>query len=65
MSIKSFIINKRIAEAASLLKYTDHSIADICIMTGFNDQSNMTNQFRKNLKTTSKKYRKLYLPEMV
>lgn len=57
MSIKSFIINRRIAEAGNLLKYTDHSISDICSMSGFNDQSYMTNQFKRNLKTTPKKYR--------
>jgi len=56
MNIKSFIISKRIAEAVNLLKYTDYSIADICDMTGFNDQSYMTKQFRKHLKTTPKKY---------
>jgi len=56
-SVTSFIINKRIAEAGSLLKYTDRSIADICDLTGFCDQSYMTNQFRKKLKTTPKKFR--------
>lgn len=59
MSLKSFIIDKRIREVKNLLKYTDHSIAVICEMTGFNDQSYMTNQFRKLTKTTPKKYRGL------
>jgi AraC-like DNA-binding protein len=57
MGVKAFIINRRIAEAASLLRHTDRSIAEICDMTGFNDQSYMTNQFRKTLNTTPKKYR--------
>jgi AraC-like DNA-binding protein len=59
-SIKSYIISKRIAEAGNLLKYTNHSIAEICTMTGFNDQSYMTNQFRKNLGMTPKKYREQF-----
>ena len=61
MSIKSFIIRRRITEAANLLKYTEKSISDICIMAGFNDQSYMTNQFRKNMGTTPKKYREQQL----
>lgn len=56
MNIKSYIINKRITEAVNLLRYTDYSIADICDLTGFNDQSYMTKQFRKHLNTTPKKF---------
>lgn len=59
MSIKSYIISKRIKEVKNLLKYTEHSIAVICEMTGFNDQSYMTGQFKKLVKTTPKKYREL------
>lgn len=61
MSIKLFIIRRRIMESANLLKYTEHSISDICILSGFNDQSYMTNQFRKNMGITPKKYRELQL----
>jgi AraC-like DNA-binding protein len=57
MSIKQFQIKKRVTEAANLLKYSDYSIADICNMTGFNDQSYMTRQFMKQMNTTPKKYR--------
>lgn len=57
LSVKQFQIRKRVIEAANLLKYSDNSIADICNMTGFNDQSYMTRQFIKQMSTTPKKYR--------
>jgi len=63
MNISSFIINKRITEAANLLRYTNYSITQICNMTGFNDQSYMTKQFKRHFKTTPKKYKEQIIYE--
>lgn len=59
MGIKSYIVNRRIREVKSLLGYTDHSIAVICEMAGFSDQSYMTGIFRRLVGTTPKRYREL------
>lgn len=57
MSVKEYVIRKRIKEAKLLLKHTSFNLTAICEMTGFSDQSHMSNQFKKITGTTPKKYR--------
>ncbi|MCH4890119.1 helix-turn-helix domain-containing protein [Acidaminobacter sp. JC074] len=57
MSIKDYIIYTRIEEAKKLLKYTNHSLSDICSMVSFNDQSHFSRTFKKWTSTTPKYYR--------
>jgi AraC-like DNA-binding protein len=42
----------RLAKAATLLRETDHSIADIALMVGFSDQTALTRCFRRFRATT-------------
>lgn len=54
-----FIINYRINKAKELLRTTDYTIGEICVMTGFNDYNNFIRGFKKVVGITPLKYRSI------
>ncbi len=59
-SIKQYILLKKIAYAKNELYYTDKSITQIAIETGFNSQSNFTRIFQKKEEVSPLQYRVKY-----
>ncbi len=60
MSIGEYIMDCRLREAKSLLKYTDKSLAEISSFLCFSSQSHFQNVFKKHLNITPSAYRKKY-----
>jgi AraC family transcriptional regulator len=52
-----YLLQQRIERAKQLLKQSDHSIADIALLCGFNSHSHLSKQFRQLMGTTPKAYR--------
>jgi transcriptional regulator GlxA family with amidase domain len=55
-----YLLNLRISHAAELLKHSDCSITDIAYECGFQDSSYMTKQFKKQMGTTPRMFRKIH-----
>ena len=53
-----YIQEEKLKEAQKLLTQTDNSIADICMLLHFNNQSHFTSLFKKFTGVTPKQYRK-------
>jgi len=47
---KSYQIERRLAEAALLLKNKEYTVEDICQMVGFNDEANFRRMFKRRFK---------------
>ena len=60
MSIGEYIMDCRLREAKSLLKYTDKSLAEISTYLCFSSQSHFQNVFKKHFHVTPFAYRKKY-----
>ncbi len=60
MSIGAYIMDCRLREAKSLLKYTDKSLAEISTYLCFSSQSHFQNVFQKHFHMTPFAYRKKY-----
>ena len=58
-TIALFVQEKRIDEAAKMLKFTEYSILDICLFLRFRNQSYFTRVFRERTGTTPGRYRRL------
>lgn len=56
-SFKEYLTMVRIEESKRLLKTTSHSIVDICLAVGFEDQSYFSKVFKKYTGLTPKQYR--------
>lgn len=52
-----YIINRRMASARYLLRYTDLTIKEICFNTGFSSESVFCNAFKKHHLVTPQQYR--------
>jgi len=52
-----YIVQQRVERAKKLLKQQNHSISEIAVQCGFNNQSHFTYQFRKLTGVTPKAYR--------
>jgi AraC family transcriptional regulator len=52
-----YVLTRRIEAARSLLKSSNHSLADIAFTTGFSSQSHMTTTFQREIGTTPAKLR--------
>ncbi len=59
-TFKQYILLKRIAHAKNQLYFTDKSITDIAIESGFNSQSNFIRIFKKKEGITPLQFRKIY-----
>ncbi|MFP7493900.1 helix-turn-helix domain-containing protein [Terribacillus saccharophilus] len=58
MPLGKYIQSVRLEEAQKLLVQTDYSVAEICMMLQFNDQSYFCSIFKKHTGLTPKQYRK-------
>lgn len=58
MSLHQYVLQRRLAHAASLLQTTDRPINDIAIELGFNSLSHFSSYFKKETGTTPLVYRK-------
>lgn len=59
-TIKQYILLKRISYAKDELFFTDHTITDIALDSGFNSQSNFIRIFKKKEGKTPLQFRKYY-----
>ena len=57
-SIAAYILDCRLREAKSLLRYTDKSLAEISSYLCFSSQAHFQNAFRKHCQMTPLEYRK-------
>ncbi len=57
MTLVSYLIHVRLANAARLLRETGRSIADIADATGFSDQSHLDKRFKRAFGRTPKEFR--------
>ena len=46
-SPRSYLQTRRLERAAALLRYTDRSVADICVMVGLQSVGSFTTSFRR------------------
>jgi len=53
----AYLMALRLQTAETYLRYTKHSISEICHMTGFTSTSNFIQQFQKAYGTTPSRYR--------
>ena len=60
-SFTQFLIDLRIGHACKMLLDTDHTIAQICDASGFNNLANFNRLFKKYRNCTPVDYRKRYL----
>lgn len=58
MSPHAWLLRKRIALACELLTYSNRTIVDVALSTGFADQSVLTRAMRQNIDTTPAAYRR-------
>ncbi len=58
-----YIVNRRMASARYLLKYTQLTVKEICFSTGFSCESVFCNAFRKHHRMTPRQYRLHGTPE--
>ena len=56
-SFTDYVLDRRIAAAEDLLRYSDHSLAEISDMTGFSSQSYFIHCFREQTGVTPREYR--------
>ncbi|MGN0840252.1 MAG: helix-turn-helix transcriptional regulator [Candidatus Ornithospirochaeta sp.] len=59
ITIDEYVIECRLREAKSLLKYTDKSLTEISNYLCFSSQSHFQNLFKKHYGITPLKYRKM------
>lgn len=57
LPVHRYLMERRLAAAAELLRATDHSIADIALTAGFCSQSHLTSAFKRAYGTTPAAYR--------
>ena len=57
LTVKKYVLDKRIKLAAHLLITTDHSVAEIADMSGFSDYNNFIQRFKATVGQTPLKFR--------
>ena len=58
----SYLLTRRLERAASLLRMTDRSIADICLSVGLQSQGSFTTSFKRMFGATPAAYREQFPP---
>jgi AraC-like DNA-binding protein len=53
----SYLLTRRLERAATLLRSTDYSVADICMLVGLTSVGSFTSSFRRRFGTTPTAYR--------
>ena len=61
-SPRAYLQTRRLERAASLLRFTDRSVADICVMVGLQSVGSFTTSFRRTYGRTPTEYRAAYPP---
>lgn len=56
-SVSAYVRRMKISRAAELLRGTDHSLAEICAMLGYFDQSHFSRAFKAVTDTTPGRFR--------
>jgi len=56
-SLHHYVTRRRIERAKSLLRSTTSSLSEIALLSGFQDQSQFTTAFKRNLRLTPRRYR--------
>lgn len=57
-----YLLTRRLERAASLLRYTDHSVADICVEVGLTGVGAFTTSFKRMYGLTPTAYRTAHPP---
>ncbi|AGL00564.1 helix-turn-helix domain-containing protein [Desulfoscipio gibsoniae] len=57
-TVKSYILGRKLSEAAIALRATDRNITDIAFQYGFNSHEQFTRDFKKMFRVTPSRYRK-------
>lgn len=57
-TVKSYILGRRLSEAAIALKNTDYKVVDIAFQYGFNSHELLSRNFQKKFKVSPSQYRK-------
>ncbi len=57
-TVKSYVLGRKLSEAAVALKYTDCNVMDIAFQYGFNSHEQFTRDFQKMFNITPSRYRK-------
>jgi AraC-like DNA-binding protein len=58
----AYLLTRRLERAAALLRYTDDSVADICVAVGLTSIGSFTTSFKRMFGTTPAAYRARYPP---
>jgi AraC-like DNA-binding protein len=57
-----YLLTRRLERAASLLRYTDRSVADICMSVGLQSVGSFTSSFTRHFGKTPTEYRATFPP---
>lgn len=60
-----YLLTRRLERAAALLRYTDHSVADICMSVGLQSVGSFTTSFRRAYGKSPTAYRASFPPAIV
>lgn len=61
----SYLLARRLERAAALLRYTDNSVADICMAVGLESVGSFTSSFKRSYGKTPTQYRACFPPPIV
>jgi AraC-like DNA-binding protein len=62
VSPHAYLLTRRLERAASLLRYTDHSVAEVCMDVGLRSVGSFTTSFKRMFGKTPTQYRAAYPP---
>jgi AraC-like DNA-binding protein len=57
-----YLLTRRLERAAALLRHTDRSVADICMMVGLTSVGSFTTSFKRTFGRTPTEYRDAFPP---
>lgn len=57
-----YLLTRRLQRASELLRHTDRSVVDICLMVGLDSVGSFTSSFRRMFGLTPTEYREAYPP---
>ena len=58
----AYLLTRRLERAASLLRYTDHSVAEVCVDVGLQSVGSFTTSFKRMYGKTPTEYRAAFPP---
>jgi AraC-like DNA-binding protein len=62
VSPHAYLLTRRLERAASLLRYTDHSVAEVCVDVGLQSVGSFTTSFKRMFGKTPTEYRAAFAP---